>query len=143
MSTPNRTPDMDGRTEVFQRSFGELMGEVTQDLSVLMRQELELAKAELRQDAKRAGRVGGMATGAAVAGLMVLIFLSVALWWGLSNVMDGSWAALIVAAIWGVVAAALTVAARNNVKRLQGLSRTAETIKEVPNSLKPDLGAYR
>jgi len=96
-------PDASRRTvdtpEVSQRSFGELMGEVTQDLSTLMRQELELAKAEMRSEAATAGKASGMLAGAGIAAHLVLVFLSVALWWGLSNVMDGGWAGLIVAAI--------------------------------------------
>ena len=57
------------------RSLGELISEVTGDLSTLMRQELELAKAELQQSASRAGKGAGMLGGAAVAGYFVLLFL--------------------------------------------------------------------
>ena len=77
-----------------QASVGELLGEVSQDLSKLLRQEVELAKAELRQEAKTAGTVGAMFGGAGVAGFLALLFLSTALWGGLSNVMDQGWAAL-------------------------------------------------
>ncbi|TLM80309.1 phage holin family protein, partial [Pseudarthrobacter sp. NamE2] len=57
-------------------SLGDLLGEVTRDLSTLMRQELELAKAEAKQSATRAGKGGGMLAGAGVAGHFVLLFLS-------------------------------------------------------------------
>jgi hypothetical protein len=59
---------------VGDRSLGELISEVTGDLSTLMRQELELAKAELQQTASRAGKGAGMLGGAAVAGYSVLLF---------------------------------------------------------------------
>ena len=129
--------------DVSERSFGELLGEVTQDLSTLMRQELELAKAELSQEAAEAGRAGGMFAGSAVAGHMVLLFVSIAAWWGLSNVMDGGWAALIVAAAWAVVAAVLFVSARSRWSRVRGLERTVETVKKIPGAMRPDGGPNR
>jgi hypothetical protein len=145
MSTamPDANNRMAGAPDVSQRSFGELMGEVTQDLSTLMRQEVDLAKAEARDEAVKAGKVGGMFAGAGIAAHLVLVFLSIALWRGLFNVMDGSWAALIVAAIWAVIAAALAAVARTRTKRMRGLPRTTETVKAIPDAIKPDQGAYR
>ena len=67
------------------RSLGDLISEVTTDLSTLMRQELELAKAELQQTATRAGKGAGMLGGAAVAGYFVLLFVSIALWWAIGT----------------------------------------------------------
>jgi putative superfamily III holin-X len=124
------------------RSFGDLMGEVTRDMSTLVRQEVELAKAELRDEAKKAGKAAGMFGGAGFAGYMVLLFSSIALWWGLSNVMDQGWAALIVAVLWAVVAVAMFVVARGQMREVRGLSRTAETVKDIPPALKPDTGGY-
>ena len=66
-------------------SVGELLGEISGDISTLMRQEVELAKSEIRQSAQRAGKGTGLLAGAAVGGHMVLLFLSIALWWGLGN----------------------------------------------------------
>jgi hypothetical protein len=124
------------------RTFGDLMGEVTHDLSTLVRQEVELAKAEIREEGKKAGKAAGMFGGAGLASYMVLLFLSIALWWGLSNVMDQGWAALIVAVLWAVVAAALFVVARNQMRAVRGLPRTTETVKDIPPALKPDTGGY-
>jgi len=129
--------------DVSERSFGELVGEVTQDLSTLMRQELELVKAELSEQAAQVGKASGMFAGSAVAGQMVLLFLSIAVWWGLSNVMDGGWAALIVATAWAVVAALLFVSARSRWSQLRGLERTVETVKEIPGAVRPDGGPNR
>jgi ABC-type multidrug transport system fused ATPase/permease subunit len=142
-SIPDATRGMTDPSDVGNRSFAELVTNVTDDLSTLMRQEIELAKAELRQEASKAGQAGGMFAGAGVAALMILIFLSVALWWGLSNVMDGSWAALIVALIWAAVAAVLVVVARGRLRQLRGLPRTTETAKEIPAAVKPNPGDYR
>ena len=72
-----------------------------------MRQELELAKAELQQSASRAGKGAGMLGGAAVAGYFVLLFLSVALWWAIGSATGLGWSALIVAVIWAIIAAVL------------------------------------
>lgn len=135
--------DTTGRDSVSQRSFGELMGEVTTDLSRLVRQEVELAKAELREDATRAGRTGATFAGAGFGGYMVLLFLSIAFWWALSNVMDQGWAALIVAVIWAVIAAVLYAYGRSQMKKMRGLSRTTQTVKEIPTALKPDTGGVR
>jgi len=74
-----------------QPSVGVLLADVTRDISDLMRQELELAKAEARQSATRAGAGAGMLGGAAVAGHFVLLFLSIALWWGLGNAIGRGW----------------------------------------------------
>lgn len=129
--------------DVSQRSFGELVGEVAQDLSTLVRQELDLARAELRQEAAKAGRAAGGFGAAAVAGHMVLLFLSFALWWALANGMDEGWAALIVAVIWAVAAAILFTVARSQARRVRGLTRTTETAKQIPDALKPDRGGHR
>ena len=83
----------------------QLIGEVTKDLSTLMRQELELAKVEVKAEAKKAGQGAGMFGAAGFAGYMVLLFLSIALWWALSHLVGHSWSALIVAVLWGIVGA--------------------------------------
>jgi hypothetical protein len=134
MTTPSRERPVG--VDVTQSSLGELLGEVTRDLSTLLRQEVELAKAELRQEASKAGRAAGMFTGAALAGYMVLLFLSVALWWGLSNVMDQGWAALIVAALWVVIGLVLYSVARTRAREIRGLRQTAETVREVPDAIR-------
>jgi hypothetical protein len=142
-SAPDANRSMSEMPDVRERSFGDLMGEVTRDLSTLMRQEIDLAKAELRGEATKAGKASGMLAGAAIAAHLVLVFLSVALWWGLSNVMDGGWAGLIVAAIWAVIAAILAAAGRSRMRRMRGMPQTVETAKAVPDAVRPDQGAYR
>ena len=121
---------------VGDRSLGDLIGEVTQDLSTLMRQELELAKAELQQSASRAGKGAGMLGGAAVAGYFVLLFASIALWWAVGSATGLGWSAVIVAVIWGVVGAVLYAAGRNSLKSVRGIPKTADTVKRIPDGLK-------
>ncbi|SCG71090.1 phage holin family protein [Micromonospora inositola] len=120
-----------------QASVGELLGEVTRDLSTLVRQEVELAKAELREEASQAGKAGGMFGGAALAGFLAVLFVSYAVWWGLSNVMDQGWAALIVAVVWAVAAAVLLARGRTKMRQLRTvLPRTQQTAREMPNALR-------
>jgi hypothetical protein len=119
-------------------SLGELLGDVTRDMSTLMRQEVELAKVELKQSATRAGKGGGMLAGAGVAGHFVLIFLSVALWWALGGLMGHGWSAVVVAILWGIIAAVLASKGRKELKAIKGLPRTAETLQEIPPTLKPN-----
>jgi hypothetical protein len=118
-------------------SLGELLGDVTRDLSTLMRQEVELAKAELKQSATKAGKGGGMLAGAGVAGHFVLLFLSLALMFALGALMPLGWAAVIVAVIWGIIAAILASIGRKELKQIQGMPQTSETLSEIPPTLKP------
>jgi hypothetical protein len=118
-------------------SVGEILADVTRDLSTLMRQEVALARAELAQSAKQAGKGAGMLGGAGVAGHFVLLFLSIALWWGLGDLFDnGTISAILVAILWGVVAAVLAMKGRNELKEVEGAPQTADTVKKIPNALK-------
>jgi hypothetical protein len=118
-------------------SVGDLVGQVAQDLSTLMRQELELAKAEVKQEMTKTAKAAGMLGGAAFAGYMVLLFGSIALWWGLANVMDQGWAALIVTGIWAVIGAVLFASGRDRMRQVNPKpERTVETVKELPDALK-------
>ena len=119
-------------------SLGDLLGEVTRDMSILMRQEVELAKVELKQSAARAGKGTGMLAGAGVAGHFVLLFLSLALWWALGTLMGLGWSAVVVALIWGIVAAVLATTGRKELKAIKGLPQTTETLQEIPPTLKPN-----
>src|SRR5215213_2783675 len=128
-----------GRPAVEGTSVGQLIGEVTKDLSTLMRQELELAKVELKAEAKKAGQGAGMFGAAGFAGYMVLLFLSIALWWALENVMDAGLAALIVAVIWGVIGAVAYALGRKKFREVNPKpERTVDTLQQVPSALKPN-----
>lgn len=129
--------DSERPADVSQQSVGELLGEVSRDFSTLMRQEVELAKAEIKAEVARAGKGAGMLGGAGFAGYMLVLFLSFAAWWGLANLMDTGLAALIVAAAWAVIAAVLAVVGRSTLKRINPKpERTLDTAKEIPSALK-------
>jgi hypothetical protein len=94
-------------------SVGELFSDVAMDLSTLIRQEVELAKAELRQSATRAGK--GDTTG-------------------------HGWSALIVAAIWLIVAAILGLMGRREISTVSGVPQTAQTVKKIPDAIRGNEG---
>ncbi|MDG5803897.1 phage holin family protein [Streptomyces ossamyceticus] len=112
-------------------TVGELLSTVTSDVQTLFRQEVELARTEVKQEATKAGKAAGMYGGAGFAGYMVLLFLSVAALLGLANVMDGGWAALIVTAVWAVAAAVLYQRGRSRMRTVSPKpEHTVETLKE-------------
>jgi len=128
-----------GRPDVEGTSVGQLMGEVAKDLSTLMRQELELAKVEVKAEATKAGKGAGLMGAAGFAGYMVLLFLSIALWWALYHLVGHSWSALIVAVLWGIVGAVAFVLGRKQLQRVNPKpERTVDSLQQVPGALKPN-----
>ncbi|CAN7372734.1 phage holin family protein [Terrabacter sp. LjRoot27] len=117
-------------------SLGELVSDISEGLSTLLRQEVELAKAEARESATRAGKAAGQFGAAALAGWMTLLFLSLGVWEWLSNAMESrGWAAIVVMAVWGIAAAVLAMLGRRTTRQIQGMPRTTETAKRVPGAL--------
>jgi hypothetical protein len=118
-------------------SIGQLIGDISDDLSRLFRQEVELAKAELRQEAGKAGKAAGLLGGAGFAGSMTALLLSFAAVFGLGNIMDPGWAALIVAVVWAVASAILYATGRRKLRTVSPVPRqTVETLKEDAQWLK-------
>jgi hypothetical protein len=122
------TPTPDGHDE---RKLGDLFADLSRDFSTLMRQEVELAKTEIRDEARRAGKAGGMLGAAAIAGYFCLLLLSFAAAWGLSEVVPEGVAFLIVAAVYGIAAAALFLTGRRRLREVHPVpDDTVETLKE-------------
>jgi hypothetical protein len=131
----------DRSEQVSEKSIGELIGNISDDLSQLFRQEVDLAKAELKEEATKAGKAAGLLGGAGFAGYLAVVLLSFAAVFGLANVMDAGWAALIVAVVWGVIGAALYATGRNKLKTVDPMPRrTVDTIKEDARWLKNPTG---
>jgi Putative Actinobacterial Holin-X, holin superfamily III len=113
------------------------VSDVTRDLKTLVQQEVALAKAEVTSEVSKVGKAAGMFAGAAFAAIMMVIFLSTALWWGLATFMDQSWAALIVAGVWALLAALLAVVGRGLLKSISlKPERTINSLKQIPGALK-------
>jgi hypothetical protein len=121
-------------------SVGEAFSDVAADISTLMRQEVELAKAELRESATQAGKGAGLLAGAGLGGHMVLLFVSLAAWWGLGDSTGHGWSALIIGAIWLVIAAVLGLLGRREIRAVSGAPQTAQTVKKIPGAVKGNEG---
>jgi uncharacterized membrane protein YqjE len=122
---------MNTGSETNNSSTGELVRQLSNQLSTLIRRELDLAKAELTEKGKAAGVGAGMFGGAGVVGLLALGALTAAVILLLDKGMDAWLAALIVAAIYGVIAGVLALVGRDRVREgMPPAEQTIETVKE-------------
>ena len=113
------------------RSLGELVAEMTGEVSELMRKEVQLAKVELKEEVGRAGKAGGMLGAGGVAGYFALLFVSLALAWLLDQAMPIALAFFLVGALYGIAAAVLITRGREQMKHVDPVPRqTVETLKE-------------
>lgn len=111
--------------------LAELLRTATSDMSTLFRQELALAKVEVKEDAKEAGKVGAMFGVGAVAGHMALLFVSLAIAWAIGEVIPRALGFLIVGVVYGIVAAVMIKRGKEQAKRLSPpAQQTVETLKE-------------
>jgi uncharacterized membrane protein YqjE len=114
-----------------QRSLGQIVGDLSNDLTTLVKQELELARTELKEEAANAGTGAGMLGGAGVAGLLALMLGSFALAYLLDNWMPVELAFLIVTILWAIVGAVLAARGRKELKNANPqLPETQQTLKE-------------
>lgn len=112
-------------------STGELVKQLSNQLSRLVRRELDLAKAELTEKGKAAGVGAGMFGGAGVVALLALGSLTAAVILLLDKGMDAWLGALIVAAIYGAIAGVLALLGRDRVREgMPPAEQTMETVKE-------------
>jgi uncharacterized membrane protein YqjE len=119
----------DGQLE--DKSIGELVKFATVSVSQLVKSEIELAKLELKDDAKRAAMGSTLFAVAGVAGGIVVILLSIAAAYGLITLGIWNWAAfLIVAGVYVVLAAILIGIGLWRMKKMTGVSRTRRTVKD-------------
>jgi hypothetical protein len=128
--TSTRAPSYVSATEVRDRSVGEIVGDIQKDLSTLVRQEIELAKAEAKQEVGKVGKAAGMLGGAGFAGYMVALFASLTLAYGIGTFWPAWIGALIVTAIWAGAGAVLYSRGRQQLKTVHGPVNTVETVKE-------------
>ncbi len=114
------------------RSTGELLKELSEQTSTLVRQELELAKAEMSEKGKQAGMGAGMFGGAGLFGLLAMIALTACLVMALDRVMVDWLAALVVTAAYAAIAGVLALQGRNKVREAAPAvpEQTRDTLKE-------------
>jgi uncharacterized membrane protein YqjE len=101
-----------GQGDLRDRPVGELLKELSDQTTALVRQELELAKAEMAEKGKKAGLGAGMFGGAGLFGLLALGALTACLIAALATGTDLWLAALIVAVVHAAIAGALALAGR-------------------------------
>jgi hypothetical protein len=135
MSEQLRTPEEAGAHAVGDssdtRSLGEIVGDISQDLSTLIRQEMDLATSEMKREVTKLGTGAGMFGAAGATGYLMLFFASLALTYLLDNWIPVELAALIVAILWGIVAAVLALKGRQQFKNANPqLPVTQRTLKE-------------
>ena len=118
--------------DVTQHSVGELIGEVTSDLSKLLNQELALAKLEMTNEAKKAAKAAGAFGGAGAAGYFAVLFASLTLMFALAAWFDSlTWAALAVTVLWAIVGAVLFMQAKKKAAQIDPKPEmTVQTLKE-------------
>jgi uncharacterized membrane protein YqjE len=113
------------------RSLGDIVGDIANDLTTLVRQELELAKTEAKESATKAGKGAGMFGGAGVAALLMLISLTLTVIWLLDKWMPLPLAALIVTVVWAAIAGLLALRGRTEFRRMTPpMETTQQTLKE-------------
>jgi uncharacterized protein YacL len=122
----------DDAGDLRERRLPELLRQLSEETTRLVRQEIELAKAELTQKGRQAGMGAGLFGGAGAIGLLALAALTTCFILALDAAMPAWLAALIVAVVYGVIAAVLAMQGRNKVKQAVPPvpEQTIETVKE-------------
>ncbi|HEY1119508.1 MAG TPA: phage holin family protein [Acidimicrobiales bacterium] len=111
-------------------SLAELMGRLGDDVSSLVTTQLEIAKAELKQEATQGAKSAGLLGGGAVAGYIAVLLLSFALAWGINDAVENTWAGfLVVGVLWGIVAAALAATGKKKMDEVRGPQATTAELK--------------
>ena len=112
-------------------SLGELVAHATADLSSLLRQEVALAKVEIKQEVVSAGKAAGMLGGAGFAGLFGLVFLSISAAYGISwlGVPLGC-AFFTVGLLYVLAAGVLALLGKKNLAKVGPPEKTIETVKD-------------
>jgi len=128
---PSQLVAGDPRADVGERSLADLLSQTTQDLSGLLRSEVELAKVELKQEATTAAKAGGMLGAAGVLAHLALLLALFAAAWGLDAVLPTGLAFLIVAVVVALVAFVLYRLGRARLEEATPVApKTAQTLKE-------------
>jgi Flp pilus assembly protein TadB len=123
--------------DAVERTLGQLVADATHDISSIMHDEVALAKAEIRADAKKAGAGAGMFAGAGILAFLALILLLIAAAYGLVAAGLPPWAAfLIVAGVLLVIGVILVLVGKHNIDSLKGkperaIKSTQDTIAAI------------
>ena len=124
-------PDRNGG-ELRERPTGELLKELSDQTTTLVKQEIELAKAELSEKGKKAGAGAGMFGGAGLLGVFAFAAATTAAIAALDTAMELWLAALIVAAVYGAIAGVLALSGKKQVQEAAPVApeQAVESVKE-------------
>jgi uncharacterized membrane protein YqjE len=131
----SETPEPAGADQ----SLGDLVALAAKDVSQLVRYEIDLAKSELKGDARRIGLAAALGGVAAFVGCLVLVLLCIAFAFGLVALGIWTWAAFLIAAGTCILLAGVAVLiAVIKLRGLSGLRRTRKTVTEDIKALRHD-----
>jgi uncharacterized membrane protein YqjE len=124
--------DTSSSSQLRDEPVGELLKRLSEETTTLVRQELELAKAEVSEKGKEVGVGAGMLGGAGVSGLLALGALTATVILALDTAMDSWLAALIVTVVWSAIAGALALTGRGRIREASPAApeQTIDTVKE-------------
>ena len=124
-------PAVPGTSADGAASVGDLVSLAVRDVTRLVRCELELARMELRSDARRLFMSVALTGVAGFAGILVMFMLSYAQAFGLITLGIWNWAAfLIVAGAYVVLGALAMLIVYVTLRRITGLRQTRDTVQE-------------
>jgi uncharacterized membrane protein YqjE len=134
-SGARRAVDDDGRPDPTKplepdASLGDLLGRLTHDFGDLVSTQVELAKVELKDDIKEAGKGAGLLGGGAFAAYLSLVLLSFAAVYGLDEVMPLGISFLVVGLVYAAAAAVLFLQGRNRLRTVEPVPQTKASIQE-------------
>ena len=117
-------------------TLGKLVADASRDISSLVRQEIALAKSELRISVKAGGLGIGLFAGAAFIGVLAIIMLSVAIAYFIHMTgLDLAWCFLIVFVLYVLLAALLAFVGTKKVKQVRAPERAIHQAQETKNIL--------
>ncbi len=128
-----RSPSNGAASGASEKSLGELVATATADISTLLRKEVELAKVELKAEAKNAGKGAGAFGAAGITAALALLFLSISAAYGFGSLYGGDnegLGFLTVGLLYLLVAGVAALVGRKSIKKVGPPEKTIETVKD-------------
>ena len=110
-------------------SMGDLVGRLTSDIGILVRDHIQLAKEEIKVEAKQAGAGAGLLGGGALAGWIAVMRLSMGLAWGIADATEPWIGFVVVGALWAIAAVVMAASGRKRLEKVDPVPR--ETMEEI------------
>ncbi|MGF1667310.1 MAG: phage holin family protein [Acidimicrobiia bacterium] len=110
-------------------SVGDLVSRLTSDIGILVRDHIQLAKEEIKVEAKQAGAGAGLLGGGALAGWIAVMLLSMGLAWGIADATEPWIGFVVVGALWAIAAVVMAASGRKRLEKVDPVPR--ETMEEI------------